>query len=537
MMSTLLNLFSKPKPTHFAYNGTHTSPVKTPTPTFRPFHASKPHTHGILKLPPEILLEIFTFALTNNDAISRLYHPSNIGKTCRRFHEVLLAYIYRECKMVFQYSSFGEEPGCIYSRDKLELFRHYGGFVRKLSLISDRTLLPASTHLIRLFQWAPSLPSALFDLTPSFTLLTSLEFDGKFDNSVHDLVASLQYLLTNCLSLQKLALSVSVKYGVFGPGEVYDRLNRVIKMEQCGRNVLKPTADIKNSISSNNNSNNDSSGDYDDDHNKEERNKEEKEEEEREKAVTYAQLEELKLTLTEEGVNTAPHKLKRYQLLEVISLILKPATKQTKYLYFNIPHKGLEEYYETHRAQIDSERRLFLEFPSLRRLDISAAPAVICAFERFVKVDLGRVGKVGAMVDFRHFDKIGFSLFTKRFTALQTLTIINLQELLTNPPASTPATIPFQPWYHTSPWQYLKSSIILSSESSQAPPPSLKLLKIAVTGDEKSVIEEELGWEVTSRCAVEVRSLGIRATRETYQPFCYVKEGRWESWGVELRFF
>ncbi|RVD83569.1 uncharacterized protein DFL_007953 [Arthrobotrys flagrans] len=473
----------RPKLPSTPYGGTHTSTTPSSTPTFRPIRPSKPKTKGILKLPPEILLTIFTFALSNNNGINKLYHPSSIGKTCRRFHEVLLAYIYGECKMVFQYSSYGVEQGCIYSRDKLELFRHYGSFVRKLSITSDYTILPSSTHLIHLFPWAPSLPSALFDLTPSFTHLTSLELDGKFDNSVQDLIHSLQYLLTTSLHLIKLSLNVNARYTV-GGNDLYEHLKKGVKMEQSSKDVK------------------------------------------------YAVLEEVRVGVVEEGVNTLSGGLKKYRLLEVLSLILKPATRKTRYLDFNIPCKTVEvrDYENIYKEQIEDERNKFFDFPNLRKLEISGSEGQLANFERFVKVDWGGIKEIKALVDFhKEFDRVKFSTFICRFPSLHTLTITNIQELLTNPPSSSPR-LNLQPWYHTSPWHYIRDSIILPRSS------SLKVIKIGDTGDNKVEIEEELGWSVMRGCRVEARSRGYRAVREVYRPYRLSKEGKWEGWEVWLNF-
>ncbi|KAK6511017.1 hypothetical protein TWF506_010101 [Arthrobotrys conoides] len=477
----LKTIFSRSKPGHTPYSGTHTSTTPSSTPTFRPIRPSKPQSKGILKLPPEILLTIFTFALTNNNGINKLHHPSSIGKTCRRFHEVLLSYIYGECKMLFQYSGWEGKPGCIYSRDKLELFRHYGSFVRKLSIISDHAILPDSTHLIARFPWAPSLPSALFDLTPSFTHLTSLEFDGNFYNSIQDLVHSLEYLLVTSHHLSKLSLNISVRYQ-FCCDDVYEHLTKGVKMKQS-------IQDTK-----------------------------------------YASLDQLKIRILEEGVHTPPGELKKYRLLEILCLILRPATRKTSHLGFNMHDRLEPPSYENYREQIEHERSKFFDFPNLRKLEISGAAGQLGMFDRFVNVAWSEVKEIDALIDFsKNFDTAKFAHFIRRFDSLRTLTITTIQELLTNLPTLHYA-LNGQSWYHISPWKYFRDSIILPRH------PSLKLIKIGDTGDNKIEIEEGLGWDVMKVCRLEMKDRGIRGAREVYEPYRTLKEGKWQSWLVVLHF-
>ncbi|KAF3206817.1 hypothetical protein TWF192_003026 [Orbilia oligospora] len=475
-LPALKSIFSRPKHLQTPYSGTHTSSTRSSTPTFRPIRPSSPKSTGILKLPPEILLTIFTFALTNNNGINKLHHPSSIGKTCRRFHEVLLSYIYGECKMLFQYSGWEDKPGCIYSRDKLELFRHYGSFVRKLSIISDHAILPDSTHLIARFPWAPSLPSALFDLTPSFTHLTSLEFDGNFYNSIQDLVQSLQYLLTTSFHLKKLSLNVSVRYQ-WSYNDVYEHLSKGIRLEQSNKDTK------------------------------------------------YAVLDELRIRVLDEGVDTPPGELRRYRLLEVLCLILKPATRKTKCLGFNIFNKWEPARYQNHREQIENERSKFFDFPHLKKLEISGAEGQLEMFDRFVKVNWSEVEQITALIDFtKEFDNFKFAHFIRRFDRLRTLTITTIQELLTYLPKLIPS-LQSRPWFHISPWGYFRDSIILPRH------PSLKVIKIGDTGDNKVEIEEELGWDVMRVCKLEMRDRGTRGVREVYEPYRVLKEGKWQSCG------
>ncbi|KAK6529899.1 hypothetical protein TWF281_009053 [Arthrobotrys megalospora] len=472
------SIFAKPKPGPTAYNGTHTGPgVYTTNPTFKNIKPAKIVTKGILRLPPEILLDIFELALSNNEGISKLFHPNTIGRTCRRFHEVLLPYIYSDCKMVFQYSAFCDTPGCIYSRDKLELFRNYGVFVRKLSIMADCTVLPREVERIRRFPWAPSLPSALFDLTPSFTYLTSLELDGKFDNSIPDLVHSLQYLLTNSPYLIKLSMNIHARWGV-EQMEVHDHLFKTIKMEQS------------------------------------------------DESTSYANLEWLSFSLVENSPDsiTPPGKLKRFRLLEILCLILKPATKRTKYLHFNIPIQGLETYYDNHLEQIEEERSQFFHFPELMTLSISAVSSHIYPLYRFVDVDYERVKELKVLVDLTKFDRARFPSFLKRFSILRILDINNVQEMFTGPGTFQP------PWWHIQPWKYLRDSIILPR------PRSLRVFKVRTTGDVKRVIEDQLGWDVLRVCKVDVRWRHTSSVRQVFKPYQTIVEGKFDAYEVRLEF-
>lgn len=378
-VTALKGIFSRPKPGPIAYSGTHTDPdVHTANPTFKTIRPAKIVTKGIRRLPPEILLDIFELALSNNEGISKLFHPSNIGRTCRRFHEVLLPYIYGDCKMGFQYSAFADDPGCLYSRDKLELFRHYGAFVRcvpdirwkkkehfadensrrKLSIVADCTVPPSEVPRIRKFPWAPSLPSALFDLTPSFTRLTSLEFDGRFNNSIPDLVHSLQYLLTNSPYLIKLSMTIHVR-SYFSHGEIHDHLLKAIKLEQS------------------------------------------------DEATSYAALESLSFSLVEEAPypSTPPGGLPRLRVLEALCLILRPATRKTKFLHFNIPCPNLETLYDRNIEQIENEQSRFFDFPELATLSISSLPGQLYSFDRFVKVDYATIRELKVLADLKEFDQ------------------------------------------------------------------------------------------------------------------------------------
>ncbi|KAF3309228.1 hypothetical protein TWF173_011310 [Orbilia oligospora] len=111
-------------------------------------------------------------------------------------------------------------------------------------------------------------------------------------------------------------------------------------------------------------------------------------------------------------------------------------------------------------------------------------------FDRFVKVDWSEVEQIKALVDFtKEFDNFKFAHFIRRFDRLRTLTITVIQELLTYLPKLIPP-LQRRPWFHISPWGYFRDSIILPRH------PSLKVIKIGDTGDNKVEIEEELGWDV-----------------------------------------
>ncbi|KAK6497872.1 hypothetical protein TWF481_012271 [Arthrobotrys musiformis] len=346
--------------------------------------------------------------------------------------------------------------------------------------MSDHTIPPASTHLIARFPWAPSLPSALFDLTPSFTHLTSLDMDGRFDNPVQDLISSLQYLLTNCPYLIRLSISVATRL-VLGYNDVFDHLEKTIKLEQSN-------PDIK-----------------------------------------YAALEEVRFAVSESGVyahTPATGGLKQYRLLEVLSLILRPATQRTKSLYFYVPVEPTEaRSYGNHWDQIVNEKSKFLDFPNLRKLEISGAADQLAAFDRFVSLDCNEVKELKGLVDFRGFDREKFATFVKRFPSLHTLNIRNTPDFETNVHSS-----PEQPWFQTSPWQYIRNSIVLPRY------PSLKVLKIGTTVDHRLVVEEELGWEVTTKmCSrLEMRSRGFIVVREIFVPYRTFEGGKWECWEVTL---
>ncbi|EPS37138.1 hypothetical protein H072_9260 [Dactylellina haptotyla CBS 200.50] len=206
-------------------------------PNLQPKHL-QPAIPSILDLPTEILILILRNAAYIGDYLQ--YETAcHISLTCRRFHELLLPFMYGHFSIQFKHVWEGSEPfdGCLYPRERLELFREHGRFVKSISVKSEWGLGDRDMWRVHAFKWEPSIPGALGELAPGLKNLQSVEITRECDVSVRSIFDGLDVILSNCLAVTFLKLRLRVS----GKAEYFHYFDNLTLKDS----VVKPCAQLQ----------------------------------------------------------------------------------------------------------------------------------------------------------------------------------------------------------------------------------------------------------------------------------------------------
>ncbi|KAF3928734.1 hypothetical protein AA313_de0207854 [Arthrobotrys entomopaga] len=425
------------------------------------FKAAKDNTQGdgtnLLDLPTEILCLIFDNLLLISKKRSDLVR---ITPTCRRFRHVLLPYIYTDCNVLFEHSYNETISGCVYRRDKFELYRLNGHIVRKLSITTDQNIYHNSVTRINQFKNNPPLPSIIGNLIPNFSNLKIAEFEGKVESRVSDLIDAIEVVITNCLTLKQLNIKIHTRRDrdLLSP---YQKLKFLRSKkpatptenhseEQCCDSSATEDVAIK----------------------------------------SYARLEILNIGIREYA--TGPYYNSSLNnenpcMLEILSQVLAPSFRTVKRLQFHQIQdtQPVCEYLDSRTTTSTNEYGppRTLELPNLECLDIQCTRKVLTPFDKYVRIDYDKVRELRIGMDLR--SNVQIPEFLSRFPNIESLQVDNVQ------PFTTVRKRGYRVWLPR-PWDYLRDKMILPRIN------SLKKVTVVNTLDTESMVSEQLGAEFVS---------------------------------------